>query len=165
MEELEFVLDNIEKLSHKKIKGLNLLYRASENNGCANIFHEKCDGKIPTLTIIHTKNGYKFGGYTEKSWSSHTIEDDKAFCFSINLNKIYPIKQGTIAIAGGRGNGPIFYGNYNFIQIGKNAFSSYGHHSCTQDSNYEGVINNFEISGGIEYFTILDYEVFHINCF
>lgn len=52
MEESEFVLDNIEKLSHKKIKGLNLLYRASENNGCANIFHEKCDGKIPTLTII-----------------------------------------------------------------------------------------------------------------
>ena len=162
-QEFKFVLDRIEHISSKKIKRLDLLYRASENKGSGKIFHEKCDGKMPTITIIHTKNDYIFGGYTEKSWSMKS-QDDNAFCFSINLKKIYPIMKGKIAIGGGGSdNGPIFYGSYNFIQIGKDAFSSFGHHSCDKTSNYEGVLNNFEISGGIEYFSILDYEVFHIN--
>ena len=120
------------------------------------MFHQKCNDKTPTIVIIHTENNYKFGGYTEKSWSSSS-KDDNAFCFSINLKKIYNIIKGRKAI--GCGNGPIFYGDYyNFIQISE----KYGHHSCKKNSNYEGVENEFEISGGIDKFTLLDYEVFQI---
>jgi hypothetical protein len=132
-QEFKFVFDRIEETSFKKIKRLDLLYRASENKGSGIIFHEKSDGKIPTITIIHSKNDYTFGGYTEKSWSMR-CQDDNAFCYSINLKKIYPIMKGKIAIGGGGSdNGPIFYGDsYNFIQIGKDAFSSSGHHSCNK---------------------------------
>ena len=167
IEEMKFILDKIEKQSFKKIKELKLLYRASENQGSSTLFHQKCDGKTPTIVIIHSKNNYKFGGFTKKSWSSsNPIEDDDAFCFSINLKKIYNIIKGKRAIASGDREGPIFYGDsYNFIQIsGENAFSGnyINIHSCKKNANYEGVENDFEISGGEQYFKLLDYEVFQI---
>ena len=162
IKEMQFIINKIEGQSLKKIKELKLLYRASENEGSSKIFHQKCDGKVPTITIILSKNNYKFGGFTEKSWSG-SYKDDSAFCFSINLKKIYNIIKGTKAIGGGSEmNGPIFYGHYNFIQIGTNAFIKGEHHSCNKNSNYEGVENNFEISGGEEHFEILDYEVFQV---
>ncbi len=78
------------------------------------------------------------------------------------MKKIYNIKKGTLAIGNSESCGPIFYGSYNFIQIGSNAFIKQGHHSCNKNSNYEGVENEFEISGGEEFFEILDYEVFQV---
>ena len=164
LQDFQFVFDKIEQTTSKKIKNLELLYRASENKGSGNIFHEKCNGKTPTLTIIHSKNDYIFGGYTEISWS-HIGEDDNAFCYSINLKKIYPIKKGKRAIGGNPTHGPIFYGDsYNFIQIGQNAFLNDNKtHSCNKKSNYEGVEKDFEISGGVEYFSVSDYEVFQIK--
>lgn len=164
IEEIQFVFNNIERQSLKKIKELKLLYRASENDGSSKLFHQKCDGKAPTITIIHSKNNYKFGGFTEKNWGSGKQSDNTAFCFSINLKKIYNIIKGKIAIVDSSRHGPIFYGDIcNFIQIGNNAFIKAEHHSCHKNfTNYEGVKNNFEITGGIEWFEILDYEVFQI---
>ena len=164
LQNFQFVFDKIEQTTSKKIKNLELLYRASENKGSGNIFHEKCNGKTPTLTIIHSKNDYIFGGYTEISWSQFD-KDDNAFCYSINLKKIYPIMKGKRAIGGSPTSGPIFYGDsYNFIQIGQNAFLNDNKtHSCNKKSNYEGVEKDFEISGGVEYFSVSDYEVFQIK--
>ena len=158
--EFQFVLDRIENQSNKKIKKLELLYRATEHNGLGSIFHQKCDGKTPTIVIIHSKNNYIFGGFTEKSWS-YCSNDDNAFCFSINLKKIYNIIKGKEAIWSGGDNGPIFQGKYNFIQIGREALLG-GNHSCDKTSNYEGVEEDYEISGGVNYFSLEDYEVFQI---
>ena len=33
-------------------------------------FHSKCDGKGATLTLVRSKEGYVFGGYTAVPWSS-----------------------------------------------------------------------------------------------
>ena len=158
--EMKFIFDKIENQSRKKIKKLELLYRASENNGLGSIFHQKCDGKTPTIVIIHSKNNYIFGGFTEKSWSSRA-NDDNAFCFSINLKKIYNIIKGKEAIWSGGDNGPNFQGKYNFIQIGREAFVG-GNHSCDKTSNYEGVEKDYEICGGVNFFSLADYEVFQI---
>ena len=153
--EFQFVLNKIEKLSSKEIKSLQLLYRASEYSYSGQIFHQKCDGITPTIVIIHSKNNYKFGGYTEKSWEC-TSKDDNAFCFSINLKKKYNIIKGRTAI--GKTNGPIFYGDcYNFIQINENSG-----HIGNKKTNYEGVESDFEINGGQERFFVLDYEVFQV---
>ena len=36
----------------------------------------------------------KFGGYTEAIWNRNGYQkDEKAFCFSLNLNKIYNISK------------------------------------------------------------------------
>ena len=41
------------------------------------------------LIIIQTTSGYRFGGYTSKSWTSSNsfIKDELAFIFSLNLLK------------------------------------------------------------------------------
>ena len=49
------------------------LYRGSRDGFTAGVFHEKCDKKGETITIIRNEdNGQKniFGGYSSKSWLS-----------------------------------------------------------------------------------------------
>ena len=160
--EYNFIFEQIQIQTKKIPSKFILLYRASENGGSGEKFHEKCDDRTPTIVIIHSKNNFKFGGYTEKSWSKVST-DDNAFCFSIDLQKIYKIKNKEIAIYGGEeGYGPIFYGeSFNFIEIGKSAFSN-DNHCCKSISSYNGVVEDYEINGGIEKFNIFDYEVFQI---
>ena len=47
---------------------LKRIYQASVNTFASAKFHELCDNKGPTLTIIETTTGYIFGGYTSTSW-------------------------------------------------------------------------------------------------
>ena len=44
-------------------------WRALTDGWGASTFHNNCDGKGPTVTIIQV-GAYIFGGYTDKSWSS-----------------------------------------------------------------------------------------------
>lgn len=46
-----------------KHEGIEILYQGSTDGFQAKIFHEKCDDKGPTLTIILANNRI-FGGYT-----------------------------------------------------------------------------------------------------
>ena len=48
-----------------------LLYRGSRDTWLSSRFHELCDNKGPTVTLIKVKNTYGeyiSGGYTDKSW-------------------------------------------------------------------------------------------------
>lgn len=49
---------------------LQRLYCASEDGWSADQFHQHCDDKGPTLTVILDSQGYVFGGYTDCAWSS-----------------------------------------------------------------------------------------------
>ena len=57
--------------------GFQLLFRASEHNYSAKMFHTLCDDKGATLTLIKS-HGNIFGGYTSKSWTS--TGDDEVTC-------------------------------------------------------------------------------------
>ena len=46
----------------------DVCYRASRDGWAANIFHNRCNDKGPTITIIRAGQ-YIFGGYTEASWA------------------------------------------------------------------------------------------------
>jgi hypothetical protein len=48
----------------KTIKGVKLLYRASDNGFSVERFHEKCDGIANTLTLVWTEFDRKIGGFT-----------------------------------------------------------------------------------------------------
>ena len=55
-----------------------LLYRKSRDGSTLNDFHNKCDNKGITITLIETTKGYKFGRYTELSGDqSNSGEKDK----------------------------------------------------------------------------------------
>ncbi|XP_060600545.1 uncharacterized protein LOC132753982, partial [Ruditapes philippinarum] len=103
---------------NKSRKSFNLLYTLSNTMFRADEFHEKCDGKGPTLTLLYGRFNNCFGGYTSQDWSceSHrTKRDESAFLFFKNKNaeaecKIFPIPKNSAdnAIVCDKKFGPTF---------------------------------------------------------
>ena len=46
-------------------------WHAKTDGWAASTFHTNCDGKGPTVTIVQV-GSYVFGGYTDRSWFSHS---------------------------------------------------------------------------------------------
>ena len=49
-----------------------LCYRATIHGWAASTFHNRCDGKPDTVTII-TNGPYVFGGYTDVAWGNYFV--------------------------------------------------------------------------------------------
>lgn len=69
-------------------KGLSLLYRGSMDGFSAENFHNKCDNKGKTLTVIKSDSGNVFGGYTDIPWDSPSSskkikKNGNSFVFSL----------------------------------------------------------------------------------
>jgi len=100
-----------------------LLYKASRDGFDANAFHNRCDNKGPTITIVQSTNNYLFGGYTSVAWTSsgsYAI-DSNAFLFTLtNPHNIpptkYPVQPSTTqyTVNHNSGYGPTFGGGYDF---------------------------------------------------
>jgi len=82
---------------NSKIK-FNLLYQISKDGDRISTFYNKFKNKYPTLILIKSKSGYKFGGYTINTWeqSNDYKKDELAFLFSLNKQKKYNIKNDQI---------------------------------------------------------------------
>ncbi len=48
-----------------------LLFKASRDGWDAKCFHDKCDNKGATIVVLRSQDGYIFGGFNSKSWSSN----------------------------------------------------------------------------------------------
>jgi len=73
---------------------LKLLYQASRDGFAAQTFHDNCDDKGATISLIKSKDhGKVFGGYTTKSWKckgrGRCVADHDAFVFSLTHNEKY----------------------------------------------------------------------------
>jgi len=152
---------------------LVLVYRASRDGGSARFFHIKCDFIGPNLTIIKTKKGFVFGGFTLKNWKhqfkdvirnepQHGTEhiDEKAFTFCMNNRKIY---------TNGKINDNVIYCNNNCCTCFKNFFKVYdevfkngGICGKINESNFNGQERDYEFNGGEQKFEIEEMEVFLI---
>ena len=79
---------------NSKIK-VNLLYQISRDGDNISTFYNKVKNKYPTLILIKSKSGYKFGGYTTQTWEITNIykKDELSFPFSLNKQKKYNIKK------------------------------------------------------------------------
>ena len=75
---------------YKNLK-FELLFRKSRDGSSCKTFHKYCDDKGPTLTLVETTKGYKFGGYTPFSFKNYSENspknDNETFIFSLNLMK------------------------------------------------------------------------------
>ena len=83
---------------NKEIKEIKKLYQATVDGGEPSIFHQKCDNIPNTLTFIKSSGNKRFGGFTSRVWNSKKggyKQDDNAFVFSIDKQKIYPNKKGS----------------------------------------------------------------------
>ena len=45
-----------------------LCWRATRDGWKAKTFHDGCDTKGPTVTVVQVGDNYIFGGYTDKNW-------------------------------------------------------------------------------------------------
>ena len=68
------ISDGVKNNLKKSIKNYELLFKASRDGYKSYDFHQKCDGNNYTLTFILTKEGRRFGGFTDLSWDGTSFE-------------------------------------------------------------------------------------------
>jgi len=88
------ILDPVGRWINKPFKKWTLLYQWTKDGKSNKIFHEKCDNKGPTVTVVHANGGYIFGGFADLPWSSplkrqkrEWKESKDSFLFSITDNE------------------------------------------------------------------------------
>jgi hypothetical protein len=141
-----------------------LLYRGTNDGFEARKFHSKCDGHLPTLTIVKVRNsGNIFGGYTEADWSGDRFKtDSNAFIFSLKNKDNKPCKirstQPSLSIRCGPSQGPSF--GFQDItltdSVNYSALGSYYHHSKYARGSHEAKT----FLAGEKYFKIDEIEVY-----
>ena len=149
--------EGIKKFFNKKIKKYNLLYLASTDGYDTKYFHEKCDGKSFTVTLVITKENKIFGGFTELEWdqSGEYKEGNKGFIFSITNNKIY-YNKNYYYIDNEDYYGPSFDNNGFYIK------SNYGYDRIKYYKNSFDVSEEYFLARK-SYFSIKDYAVYQIE--
>ena len=142
-----------------------LLYRVSRDGDRISTFTEKVRGKSPTLILIKSKAGYKFGGYTSVEWDmkgSYTYKEDKsAFIFSINNKQKFNIINNNYKYAICGAPNHFAFGGGHDLTIWDNCTSndnkkdySYGHTYNTS--------KNYELTGGSQSFYVEELEVYQV---
>ena len=96
-----------------KVLTLTLLYSGSTHGWKRSKFHELCDEKGPTITVMKSKAARVFGGFAMQSWDSESGDykaDEKAFIYSIDRQQIYRVIDTQQAIYCYSSYGPMFGG-------------------------------------------------------
>ena len=141
-----------------------LIFSSEKEDDKASSFHKKCDNIAPTLTLIETKEGFRYGGFTTQSWESTETsifkKDKSAFIFSLDTEKKYEITNEEKSIQCSMYWGPYFGEGGaicvpdNFLEE-KNAFYQW-------PSSYD-IAEKDELTFGQEHnINISKYEVFEI---
>lgn len=165
-EELDFLSSRIQNTDILKQKKLTykLIFRGTRDGTQSNHFHKKCDGIGPTITLIKTRKGYKFGGYADKNWNKEggwIYNDENAFVFSLDHMKIYNPVEGKEKYYFGIDYGPVFCSFWPK----KDMFATSGNNVLTRDEankNFSGFTSDYELNGGEKDFITQELEVFQI---
>lgn len=75
-QEMEFraqIMNKIIATKGKDLQNFTLVYRGSENGFSSAAFHKFTDGLPNTVTILKTKKGVVFGGYTPCAWEKEVM--------------------------------------------------------------------------------------------
>jgi hypothetical protein len=141
-----------------------LIFSSEKEDDKASSFHKSCDNIAPTLILIETKEGFRYGGFTTQKWESpeQSIfkEDKNAFIFSLDMEKKYDVTDPEKSIQCSMFWGPYFGEGGaicvpdNFLQE-KNAFYQW-------PSSYD-ISEKDELTFGQEHnINISKYEVYQI---
>jgi len=98
-----------------KLFGPKLLFRASQDGFYGKTFHDLCDGKKNTITLIKAQfegneKINKIGGFMDRSWNSDIpfIYSDQCFLFSVTNKTKCPVKYPQCAGYYSPNQGPSF---------------------------------------------------------
>ena len=102
-------------------KSMELIFRGTRDGLSNSAFHNKCDNKGETITLIKNENGDIFGGYASISWTSgngkyHSAPESFLFTLVNSYNTEptkFPSKNDEKEVYHNSGNGPIFGAGYD----------------------------------------------------
>ena len=165
LDEKKMINDWIDPYNEKNITS-ELLFTTNKDGDSSNTFHNKCNGKGPTITFIKTTNGKRIGGFANISWASTNSyrADPDAFIFSLDASqKFVQYRNFTSAIYDHSSYGPTF-GNGHDIYIAsgcKSNTSSY----CNNNYVYGFFYSYNMVNVGTQQttFQVTDYEVYLIK--
>ncbi len=148
-------------ISSNKYISSKLLYRLSKDG--KDQYHKKCDNIYPTLTLVETKEGYSFGGFTPcnlKNIGNECFEKDNGSSFLFFLNS-YNKNNNYYDYYGNR-NYSKSYSNSTLLEPGYIYFYT-NFDKCKFNGKYSS-INNQQVNGiNLNYdFNISEIEVFEI---
>jgi hypothetical protein len=151
---------------------LQLLWRGSKDGFTASAFHQKCDGKGPTFTVIKAANQPNiFGAYTVDSWNgSGNYQTGKAWLFSLvnKYNKCVRLEAASPAnnMYNNTSYGPSFGGGHDLHVNGSMKSNS----NYCNPSSYRNISTGFDtvtvdntLLAGSYNFTVDDIEVFAVK--
>ena len=158
--ELALVTQTIQSNLNKNIFYNNLFFSKIDGDK-ASTFHQKCDKAKRTLTLVMDNDGNRFGGFTMRSWTGTNIQkkDEKAFIFSVDKNKIYPVLPDEVAIGCYPNFGPIFFGCQ--IRVYDNFFKK-GGSTYLKGLNF-ATDEDYELTNGKQMYGIKELEVYEVN--
>ena len=164
IEQLELIKTGIINNDNEKKIKIKLLFRASRDGDNNKSYHDKCDGISPTISIIKTKTGYTFGGYTDCSLNSTSgcVKTNNSFIFSFDKMKIYKGVNGGYFHCG-TDCGPWFCGCIGVD--GDNYFKTENSYQweINKFKFFEGFTEEYELVGGIRHFSVEEVEVFKVE--
>jgi hypothetical protein len=141
-----------------KPKEIRLLLDSNIDGDLTETFYKKCSGKSPTIVLVKTTKGYRFGAYSTIPWNNQKnnfSSSSKNFIFSLDKNKKYSILKSGFAIQ----TNDDYFGFFDF----------YIYNNCTSvnknfvnNASYYDTTEKYEINFGNQSFTVLSYEVYHI---
>jgi hypothetical protein len=88
-----------------------LLYNANIDGWTPSKFHELCDGRGPTITLLRVyDNNHWIGGFTSKSWTSEDdlLYDEHAYLFNLTIAEKFSVLDPTAAVNSSHYYGPNF---------------------------------------------------------
>ena len=142
---------NATENSNKNIR-TKLLYKLSKDGDSIDTFHKLCDNISPTLVLVETKEGRKFGGYTTCIWCLNKggKKDGKTFLFSFDEKKMYKKKEESKNerdIYCRKDAGPIFGGNdLYFYQNFKKGYSLSPYYFLDKNDLAKNTNDDFDIA-------------------
>lgn len=142
-----------------KPKQITLLLNSINDGDSTEVFMNKCKNKCPTLAIIETTNGIKFGGYTSQFWKEGKVWDDEAFVFSLAKKKKYEILNPEYATGFVTSSWWGFGSDYNAIVVSDKCTSKNENFVGNQTYNIK---EKYELNNGQENFTVRSFEIYHI---
>ena len=151
-------------LPNKPLK-FELLFDTKRDGDFSSTFHDKCDGKYPTLIIIKSNTGYIFGGYVTSAWNSNNafISAPNSFIFSLNQKQKYYASTQNKEMNGRNRNNS---NGSKMFSIGCCDIKIY--HCCTQNSSNKTNQENYALpsknilNGGNPNFTVSNLEVYQV---
>lgn len=149
---------------------LRLFFCASEHNFSAKKFHELCDGKGPTITIIRSTSKHLFGGYASISWNSNNSCSSApgSFLFSIDKQTMHTIYRNEDKAIGGFETSGLAFGGSD-LTLSDERYPKTPHwsdlgatYSLPEGISFQSTQARSYLAGAYE-FGIEEYEVFGVE--